>query len=209
MKTGLSATLAPSFGDRWSMAWADLAWADLAVLAIIGLSAVLSLFRGFVREAIALAGWIAGLWLAFRFGEVAAGWFGRWIESPDIRSVLGFAAVLAAALVVAGVAGRLAGGLVHVTGMGGTDRVLGMIFGAGRGAVIVAVLALLAGFTGMKGESWWGESVLLPRFEAVAAELGRLLPDGIARSLPRSLPESLPDSLPGSLPRSLPQTLSR
>ena len=96
MKTGLSATLAPSFGDRWPMAWADWAWADLAVLAIIGLSAVLSLFRGFVREAIALAGWIAGLWLAFRFGEVAAGWFGRWIESPDIRSVLGFVAVLAA-----------------------------------------------------------------------------------------------------------------
>lgn len=209
MSSGLSATLAPSFGGRRSMAWADLAWADLAVLAIIGLSAVLSLFRGFVREAIALAGWIAGIWLAFQFGEAAAGWFDRWVESPDIRSVLGFVAVLAAALVAAGITARLAGGLVHVTGMGGTDRVLGMIFGAGRGAVIVAVLVLLAGFTGMKGESWWGESVLLPRFEAVAAELGRLLPDGIARSLPRSLPESLPESLPRSLPRSLPQTLSR
>ena len=187
------------------MAWADLAWADLAVLAIIGLSSVLSLFRGFVREAIALTGWIAGLWLAFQFGEVAAGWFDPWVESPDVRSVLGFVTVLAAALVVAGVTARLAGGFVHVTGMGGTDRVLGMIFGAGRGAVIVAALVLLAGFTGVKRAPWWGESTLLPRFEAVAAEVGRLLPDGIARSLTRSLPRSLPGSLPRSMPQTPPQ----
>lgn len=179
MKSGVSATLGPSFGDRRSMAWADL-----AVLAIIGVSAVLSLFRGFVREAIALAGWIAGLWFAFNFLHVGAEWFVRWVDSPEIRLVLGFVVLLAAVLVVAGVVARLAGGLVDVTGLGGTDRVLGMIFGAGRGAVVVAVLVLLAGFTDFTGEPWWRESVLLPRFEALAGEVARVLPGEIA---PRSL----------------------
>ena len=113
MNFGLSATLAPSFGGRRSMAWAD--W---AVLAIIGVSAVLSLFRGFVREAIALAGWIAGLWLAFNYAPVGAEWFERWVESSEIRFVLGFVVVLAAVLVVAGVTARLVGGLVDVTGLG-------------------------------------------------------------------------------------------
>ena len=111
MKSGVSATLGPSFGGRRSMAWADL-----AVLAIIGVSAVLSLFRGFVREAIALAGWIAGLWFAFNYHHVGAEWFVRWVESPQIRDVLGFVVLLAAVLVVAGVVARLAGGLVDVTG---------------------------------------------------------------------------------------------
>lgn len=161
-----------------------MAWADLAVLAIIGVSAVLSLFRGFVREAIALAGWIAGLWFAFNFLHVAAEWFVRWVESPEIRLVLGFVVLLAAVLVVAGVVARLAGGLVDVTGLGGTDRILGMIFGAGRGAVVVAVLVMLAGFTDLAGERWWRESVLLPRFEALAGEVARILPGEIA---PRAL----------------------
>lgn len=182
-----------------------MAWADWAVLAIIGLSAVLSLFRGFVREAIALAGWIAGLWIAFNFAPIGAGWFERWVESSEVRFVLGFVVLLAAALVVAGVVARLAGGLIDVTGLGGTDRVLGMLFGAGRGAVIVSVLVLLAGFTDVMGEAWWRESALLPRFEALAVEVGRLLPSGIARSLPEALPESLPESLPQSLPGSLTQ----
>ena len=161
-----------------------MAWADLAVLAIIGVSAVLSLFRGFVREAISLAGWIAGLWFAFNFLHVGAEWFVRWVESPEIRLVLGFVVLLAAVLVVAGVVARLAGGLVDVTGLGGTDRVLGMIFGAGRGAVVVAVLVLLAGFTDLAGERWWRESVLLPRFEALAGEVARILPGEVA---PRAL----------------------
>lgn len=179
MKSGVSATLGPSFGGRRSMVWADF-----AVLAIIGVSAVLSLFRGFVREAIALAGWIAGLWFAFNFLHIGAEWFVRWVDSPEIRLVLGFVVLLAAVLVVAGVVGRLAGGLVDVTGLGGTDRVLGMIFGAGRGAVVVGVLVLLAGFTDLAGAPWWRESVLLPRFEALAGEVARILPGEIA---PRAL----------------------
>ena len=181
-----------------------MAWADLAVLAIIGLSAVLSLFRGFVREAIALAGWIAGLWLAFRFAHVGAGWFEGWVESSDVRFVLGFVVVLAAVLVAAGVVSRLAGGFIDLTGMGGTDRVLGMIFGAGRGTVIVSVLVLLAGFTDVMGEAWWRESTLLPRFEALADEVGRLLPDGIGRSLPQALPQSLPQPLSQPPPQAPP-----
>jgi len=69
---------------------------------------------------------------------------------------------------------------VDVTGLGGTDRLFGMIFGAGRGAVVVAVLVLLAGFTDLMGTPWWRESVLLPRFEALAGEVARILPGEIA-----------------------------
>ena len=161
-----------------------MAWADLAVLAIIGVSAVLSLFRGFVREAIALAGWIVGLWMAINFGHIGAGWFEGWVETHLIRTWLGSLVFLVAVLVVAGIVGRLAGGLVNATGLGGTDRVLGPIVGAGRGAIIVACVVLLAGFIDLARETWWRESVLLPHFEALAGEVARILPGEIA---PRSL----------------------
>ena len=180
MNHGVSATLASSFGDRRFMASADL-----AILGIIGLSAVLSLFRGFVREAISLAGWIAGFWLAFNYMHVGAAWFADWVDSPFLRLALGFVVLLGAVLVAAGVTGRLAGKLVNVTGLGGTDRVLGMIFGVGRGAVIVAGLVLVAGFTDVVLEPWWRESVLIPRFEALSAEVVRILPDDIAHRIRR------------------------
>ena len=180
MNHGLSATLPYSFGNRRSMASADL-----AILGIIGLSAVLSLFRGFVREAIALFGWIAGVWLAFNYMHITSEWFVRWVDSPFLRLSLGFATVLAAALVTAGVAGRLARRFVDVTGLGGTDRVLGMVFGAGRGAVIVAGLVVLAGFTDVMREPWWRESELIPRFETLASEIARILPGEMAQRLNR------------------------
>ena len=160
-----------------------MAWADLAILGIIGVSAVLSLFRGFVREAIALAGWIVGLWTAFTFMHTGAEWFARWVESPGLRLVLGFVVLLGAVLVVAGLVGRLAGGIVNATGLGGTDRVLGMIFGAGRGAIIVASLVLLAGFMNLAREPWWGESTLIPMFETLAGEVSRILPPEFAQRL--------------------------
>ena len=180
MNHGLSATLPYSFGNRRSMASADL-----AILGIIGLSAVMSLFRGFVREAIALAGWIAGFWFAFNYLHVGAGWFGRWVESPFIRNSLGFVTLLAVVLVTTGVVGRLARRFIDATGLGGTDRVLGMVFGAGRGAVIVAGLVLLAGFTNVMQEPWWRESKLIPRFEAFSAEVVRSLPGDMATRLHR------------------------
>ena len=162
-----------------------MAWADLAILGIIGVSAVLSLFRGFVREAVALAGWIAGLWVAINFMHVGAEWFVPWVESPFFRLTLGFLVLLAGVLVVAAIAGRLAGRFINMTGLGGTDRVLGMIFGAGRGALIVSGIVLLAGFTELSREMWWRESALLPGFETLAGEVERILPAEIAQHLRR------------------------
>ena len=180
MNHGLSATLPYSFGYRRSMASADL-----AILGIIGLSAVLSLFRGFIREAIALLGWIAGLWCAFNYMHITSEWFVRWVESPFIRLSLGFVTLLVAVLVAAGLAGRLARRFVDVTGLAGTDRVFGMVFGAGRGAAMVVGLVLLAGFTDVMREPWWQESELIPHFEILAAEIVRILPGEMAQRIAR------------------------
>jgi membrane protein required for colicin V production len=64
--------------------------------------------------------------------------------------------------------------------MSGTDRFIGMIFGAARGVLLVAVLVLLAGLTALPQESWWEESRMLPYFEELALWLRDLLPEDLA-----------------------------
>ena len=52
----------------------SIAWIDVVILALITLSAILSLFRGFVKEALALASWVVALWVAMAFYEDLAAW---------------------------------------------------------------------------------------------------------------------------------------
>jgi membrane protein required for colicin V production len=62
---------------------------------------------------------------------------------------------------------------VRRTGLTGTDRVLGMVFGAGRGVLVVGVLVIAFQLLEMDGEPWWQESVIVPK----TAELTRTIRD--------------------------------
>ena len=60
-------------------------WIDYAILAIVGISGVISLMRGFIREALSLAGWIAAFWMAIAFSGRAALWLEGYITVPSVR----------------------------------------------------------------------------------------------------------------------------
>jgi membrane protein required for colicin V production len=69
--------------------------------------------------------------------------------------------------------------LVQSTGLTGTDRLAGMVFGIGRGVVAVAVLVLLAGATPLPADPWWKESALIPPFQSLALWLRDQLPSDV------------------------------
>ena len=70
-------------------------------------------------------------------------------------------------LVVGAMANYLIGELVKMTGLSGTDRVLGMVFGLGRGFVIVmANLLFIPPIISIEQDTWWRESALIPQFLA-------------------------------------------
>ena len=160
-----------------------LTWVDFLVLGVITASALVSVFRGFVREAVSLAGWIAATWLAFSLFEPAAEYLTPYVSVPSARLALAFVALFMGTLLVTGVAGALAGLLVDRTGLTGTDRVLGMVFGAARGGVIVALLVVAAGLTPLPQDPWWRQSLLLPHFERVATQMRAALPPEVAEYL--------------------------
>ena len=127
-----------------------------------------------------LAGWILAFWVALRFTDDLASTYLGQISVPSLRLALAFFILLVSVLLLAALVNFLVGKLLEGAGLSGTDRMLGIIFGVGRGAVIIAVLVLLAGLTALPEDPWWHESLLLPHFERLAVELRGLLPPDVA-----------------------------
>jgi membrane protein required for colicin V production len=155
-------------------------WADYFILGLIGLSMLVSLWRGFIKEALSLTTWIVAFLVALTFSDPFADFLKTWIELPSARAAAAIAILFIVVLILGGLVGFLAGQLVKKTGLGGTDRVLGTVFGIARGVLIVAVIALLAGLTALPQDPWWQSSELLPQFERLALWLADFLPQDMA-----------------------------
>ncbi len=151
-------------------------WVDYAILAIIGISALISIFRGLIREVLSLFAWGAAFVVARTFMAAVAEWFAGVVSVPSARLVLAFASLFVGTLLAAALVNLLVGKLIASTGLSGTDRMLGVLFGIGRGVVIVAALVLAAGLTPVPRDPWWQASLLLPRFEAMALWMRGYLP---------------------------------
>lgn len=154
-------------------------WIDYVILGIIGLSTIISLIRGFVREALSLVVWVFAFWVAWTFFRELALHLGMF-SVPSVRLGVAFAILFIVTLIIGALVNYLIGQLVDKTGLSGTDRLIGMLFGAARGAVLVAVLVLLAGLTPFPEDPWWRESRLIASFQELATWMLSLLPDDIS-----------------------------
>lgn len=145
-----------------------LNWADWTIVAIVGVSCVISLLRGFAKEALSLLSWIAATFVAIAFHERLAAIFARWIETPSIRTVLAYIALFVLTLLVGAIIGWLVQQFIEGVGLGWVDRLLGMGFGAARGLLIVLALVILLpmALPEMRGDSWWYRSEFIRHFEA-------------------------------------------
>lgn len=154
--------------------------ADIALLAVIALSAIVGVWRGFLVEVMSLAVWLAAFWLAFTFGDNVGALFAPAVETAPARLFLGYASLFLGALALGGLATWLIGRLVKGTGLSGTDRLLGLGFGVVRGVALCCVGVLLLGFTPLPRDPWWQASRLLPSFTPGAEWLREWLPDAVA-----------------------------
>ncbi|HEY9112468.1 MAG TPA: CvpA family protein [Rhodanobacteraceae bacterium] len=158
--------------------------ADIAILAVLALSTLFGLMRGFVGEVLSLACWIAAFWVAWAFGAQVAQFYGGWLHEPTARIVAGYATCFAGVLIVGALAGWGLRKLMNVSGLRGGDRFLGMLFGLARGVLLVTFVVLMLGFTAAPREAaWWRQSTLLPAFEDGAGWFARQLPPQVNRYL--------------------------
>jgi membrane protein required for colicin V production len=155
-------------------------WVDYVIIAIILLSAGISIIRGFIKEVLSLASWILSFWVALTFHPHLATLLNDYVATPSIRLFTAFFALFVVTLILCALLNHLIGQLVEKTGLTGTDRSLGIIFGGLRGVAIVTLLVLLAGTTAMPNDNWWHNSLLLEHFVRMAVWARDFLPSDIA-----------------------------
>lgn len=154
----------------------SLSWIDYVIIAVIAFSIFISLVRGFVRETLSLVTWIAAFLIAFNFGNEIGDLFKNQIASQTARLAIGSGVLFIGTLIVGAIVNYLISSLVEKTGLTGTDRVLGLLLGGARGVLIVAVLILLASYTGIPNDNAWKTSLLVPHFDACAKWIQGFIP---------------------------------
>lgn len=155
--------------------------ADFVILGVIVLSIIISLMRGFVKEALSLTGWLVALWVAMNFSSGMAELFGSSISDPTLRLLAAFICLFILSLVVGAIINYFATQFVERTGLTNVDRSIGGVFGFLRGILLVTIIVMLLGLTTLPKESWWNDSFLMFRFEVLASWLKELMPSDIAR----------------------------
>ncbi|MBO2657933.1 CvpA family protein [Shewanella algae] len=144
-----------------------MVWIDYAIVIVIGLSTLISLIRGFAKEAMSLVVWFAAFFIASQFYKDLAVHITQ-INDEVLRNGVAIAILFIVTLIVGALVNYLIGQLVSKTGLSGTDRILGLCFGALRGALIVsAILFFMDAFTGAPKTDWWQGSQLVPEFGVV------------------------------------------
>ena len=160
-----------------------MTWIDYAVLGVFAVSLALGVWRGLVREVISILGWV----IAFLAANLLAGPLGavmpETIPTPELRVAAAFVAVFAGSLVATSLLGLLLAKVVKAAGLGGLDRLLGALFGAARGLLIVLAAALLAGLTSAPRQPFWTESASGTLLARAALALKPMLPQTFAERL--------------------------
>jgi len=155
-------------------------WLDYGIIALIGVSVLMGIIRGFVREAMSLLTWVIAIAIAIIYCEPVAALFTS-ISMEGVRLLLAFVLLVLATLIVGGILGYLLSRVINVTGFGITDRIIGVLFGLARGAVAVALLVMVIEPSSFSKDQLWQESKLIPRFQPVSYWMKERLPEDLLK----------------------------
>jgi membrane protein required for colicin V production len=145
-----------------------MAMLDWAIVAVILISTLISIWRGAVREIFSLATWILAALVGFKFNTLLVPFYSAFTTSETLQLVGSFLTLVILVLVIGTIIGVAISSAISKMGLGVIDRVLGLGFGCARGILIVSVIVLFLGQTEVPSEPWWKDSTLLPQFEKVA-----------------------------------------
>lgn len=143
-------------------------WVDFVILAAVGLSVVVGLWRGLVKEAFSLATWLAAIWLAAKFAWVGESALMSLSAPPQVKIWLARGLVFFVVLIAGSALAWFAVKLVRGVGLSIPDRLLGAVFGLGRGALIVGIGVIVLEFLGATDSAWWREGQLTATGERIA-----------------------------------------
>lgn len=156
---------------------------DYAVLLVIGVSILLSVMRGFLREVMALLAWLVSFWVANLYTAAFAPMLPQSIPTQELRYLAAFLGLFLATLLVMTLISIAVGQALKAVGLGPWDRALGAVFGFARGFLIVLVAVLLAGLTSLPQQPVWKNAMFSAPLEAMVSSFRPWMPNELAKRI--------------------------
>jgi membrane protein required for colicin V production len=171
-----------------------MTWVDAALGGVVLVSAAIAFFRGLVREALGLGAWIGAAVAAFFARPYLLPHTSAWIEPPWLADAFGAGTLFIFLLILLKLATNWMADAVQRSVLAGLDRVLGLAFGAARGAALLILAYILAGMFAPETRAW-PDAVQQARTLPLVAEGARLVVEQMPEAYrPRLLP---PPGRPG------------
>jgi membrane protein required for colicin V production len=153
---------------------------DFIILILLVLFSGIGALRGMLREFLALGVWVLALGSGWLFADAVSSWFDM-LQEVEVRHMLAFLVIVLTMLSVLSIVAFVLRKLLPRPDPGLTDRGVGAVLGAVRGAAVVVVMVLLAGLTSLPKQADWRDSHLVGLFQPAASKLLEWLPSSVAR----------------------------
>ncbi len=154
---------------------------DYTVLIIIGISIVISMMRGAVRELLSIAGWIAAFYVAKTYAIQLIPLLPEDIPSQQLRVLAAFVILFLGVLLVVNLLAIALSSLLKKIGLGWVNRFFGAFFGFAKGLIIVCVLVFLAGLTSIPKDARWTNAMFSSPLEALVKTVLPWIPQTVAQ----------------------------
>lgn len=160
---------------------ATLSIIDFVIIAVILLSAMTGLVRGFIKEIVSLAIWVIAGWLAFSYAKPVATWVSTYIQDKSIQVIVAYVVIIIGTIIVGAILNAMLSFMMHHSGLTGTDRALGFGFGAIRGIFLVALIMVVIRLSAFPEDDYRHKSQLYRYFTPTVNWLYQYTPNILKR----------------------------
>jgi membrane protein required for colicin V production len=145
-----------------------VSWIDALIVVVCIGSAAFGFWRGLAKEALSVGTWLIAIWLAWRFSWIVEPLLGEWVVAPELKIWAARVTIFVVVMIAGGTVAWLVRELIRASGLNGTDRMLGSLFGLARGALIVGLAVIVLDYAGLTSDPWWQEARLRPASDRIA-----------------------------------------
>ncbi|MEO6022971.1 MAG: CvpA family protein [Burkholderiales bacterium] len=156
---------------------------DYVVIAIVGVSTVLGVMRGAVKEVFSLAGWVIAFIVAKALSVQLSPLLESMFSNSSLRLLVAFVLLFVVTLIAVGIIGYVLTTLLKKIGLGPIDRALGSAIGLTRGLLIMLVLVVLGGMTALPQQKDWRHALTSSWFEKLATAVTPWLPEAMVKRI--------------------------
>lgn len=172
---------------------------DIIVLVVVLISAVLAMVRGFVREVLSVASWVAAAAAAYFLYKPVMPLVAPYVDSKTVQIIISAASIFFVALIVASYITMKISDFVIDSRVGAVDRAFGFIFGAVRGVLLLVIALIFFDWLVPNPPAWVAEARTKPVLDDIGQRIMAALPEDAEAAIMKRLkgePDTSEDASP-------------